>query len=179
MWVVRAWYWILHCENTSSYVLNVNNNIWVVLDKLTAIASQSSTRKEILINRTKPLQASMPHMPFTTMTTAVQVPPEVTLVKSKLDDNTEVCITTKMKELLDFHLQSKNVQEFTSSMKRWLDNSYGKLWNVVCTDGSYWMNYGYEDAYSLHVNIYSYHVMLWKSPYASVTSSKNCQESRF
>lgn len=77
----------------------------------------------------------------------------------------QVKITNKAVELLNRCKKQENLELFTSKLKSYLDKKYGLIWHVICTTGSYWMNFAHDGPWTLNFNVDGFQILTWKTPF--------------
>lgn len=95
----------------------------------------------------------------------MELPRNVAIISTRVGYKDQVRITKKAVEILNSSKRHKNMDAFTSKLKSYLDERYGLIWHVVCTTGSYWMNYAHEGPFTLNFNVDDVQVMAWKTPF--------------
>ncbi len=95
----------------------------------------------------------------------MELPRNVSIISTRVSYKDQVRITKEAAKILNSCKRQNNIEAFTSRLKSFLDEKYGLIWHVVCTTGSYWMNYAHEGPSTLNFNIDGLQVMAWKTPF--------------
>lgn len=95
----------------------------------------------------------------------MELPRNVSIISTRLVYKDQVKITTKAVDLLKQCRKQENMELFTSLLKKYLDEKYGLIWHVICTTGSYWMNFAHDGPWTLNFNIDGFQILTWKTPF--------------
>ncbi|EUB55444.1 Tegument antigen [Echinococcus granulosus] len=105
--------------------------------------------------------------------TRMELPRNVSIISTRMVYKDQVKITTKAVEILNRCRKHENMEMFTSKLKAYLDDKYGLIWHVVCTTGSYWMNFAHDGPWTLNFNVDEFQILTWKTPFnESMSHSK-------
>ncbi|KAL3310765.1 hypothetical protein Ciccas_010663 [Cichlidogyrus casuarinus] len=94
-----------------------------------------------------------------------RLPNDVELITSSMDEEDQIKITEKVRELTKPDSQGRvDERTLAHKLKQYLDESYGRMWHVVVLTGSYWMNYSHEPKYSFQFRLDRYVYLIWRTP---------------
>lgn len=97
--------------------------------------------------------------------TRMELPRNVSIISTRVMYKDQVKITTKAVEILNRCKRHGNMEMFTSKLKAYLDEKYGLIWHVVCTTGSYWMNFAHDGPWTLNFSVDEFQILTWKTPF--------------
>ncbi|CAH8569271.1 unnamed protein product [Dicrocoelium dendriticum] len=89
----------------------------------------------------------------------------VQIIASTMSLSKQVEITNKFVELVEkTGGKSEELQNVARDLKAFLDSKYGRVWQVVVLNGSYWMNYSHEPLMSMQFKYEPNICLLWRTP---------------
>ncbi|CAH8462990.1 unnamed protein product [Schistosoma turkestanicum] len=88
------------------------------------------------------------------------------IILSKMSPQAEYDITERVRELVgDIKaLKESEITGLSDKIKKYLDETYGRVWQVLIIRGSYWMNFSHEPFKSFQFKYGQYIFLLWRTP---------------
>ncbi|CAH8455355.1 unnamed protein product [Schistosoma bovis] len=94
-----------------------------------------------------------------------KLPPNVEIIAATMSKTKQYDICHQFKEYIDNSSRTNNdIKEVANKMKTLLDNTYGRVWQVVILTGSYWMNFSHEPFLSIQFKYNNYVCLAWRTP---------------
>ncbi|TNN07566.1 Tegument antigen [Schistosoma japonicum] len=95
-----------------------------------------------------------------------KVSKDIQIIISKMSPQVEYDITERVRELLSDVNNNKDadIKNISNELKQYLDNTYGRVWQVIVIRGSYWMNFSHEPFKSIQFKYGPYIFLLWRTP---------------
>ncbi|CAH8462675.1 unnamed protein product [Schistosoma rodhaini] len=94
-----------------------------------------------------------------------KLPPNIEIIAATMSKTKQYEICCQFKEYVDNTSRTGNdMREVANKMKSLLDNTYGRVWQVVLLTGSYWMNFSHEPFLSIQFKYNNYVCLAWRTP---------------
>uniref|UniRef100_A0A3Q0KP20 Putative 22.6kDa tegument-associated antigen n=1 Tax=Schistosoma mansoni TaxID=6183 RepID=A0A3Q0KP20_SCHMA len=90
---------------------------------------------------------------------------DITIFSTSMSLQKQVDITNMFKETLNTkYTDEKSIIVIVNDMKKYLDEKYGKLWQVFIIDGSFWSNFSHEPFLAIEFMYDKFRCVIWRSP---------------
>ncbi|VDP46495.1 unnamed protein product [Schistosoma curassoni] len=90
---------------------------------------------------------------------------DITIFSTSMSLQKQVDITNVFKEMLNKkYTDEKSIIVIVNDIKKYLDEKYGKLWQVFIIDGSFWSNYSHEPFLAIEFMYDKFRCVIWRSP---------------
>ncbi|KAF8564202.1 hypothetical protein P879_08825 [Paragonimus westermani] len=93
-----------------------------------------------------------------------KVDPSITVIDFTMSISKQAQVTDKFLELTrEVSSDPKQMGTVASKLKRFLEEHYGKVWQVVILSGSYWINYSHAPLLSMHFQYGPFICIVWRT----------------